>query len=253
VSLEPLVLGVRPGERFWLAAHFRIAPGYRISWKNPGEVGTATTVAFRAPPGFEVGNVQFPAPERYTAQGSYTGFGYANETAVFVEVKAKPSLGGSDVSRFDIDAGWVACKQECSTEHTSAFVELTTASSEARATEAESALAPFRARLPKPLRDVHEAEARWEAATLVVKIPGATPSDFISDGTGDPKPSKTSFASEEARFKFDEAPRPGSRPLRGIVIAKAEGKDAFYDLEAPLPGETAEPPPPKQNAPKKRR
>src|SRR5690242_7951681 len=38
VSLEPLVTGVRPGQRFWLAAHFRIAPGYRISWKNPGDV-----------------------------------------------------------------------------------------------------------------------------------------------------------------------------------------------------------------------
>ena len=35
LSFEPLVTGVRPGRTFLLAAHFRISPGYRISWKSP--------------------------------------------------------------------------------------------------------------------------------------------------------------------------------------------------------------------------
>src|SRR5258707_7947942 len=44
VTLEPLVTGVRPGRKFLLAAHFRIAPGYRISWTNAGDVGKETVV-----------------------------------------------------------------------------------------------------------------------------------------------------------------------------------------------------------------
>src|SRR5689334_9801660 len=41
LAFEPLAMGVRPGGKIVLAAHFRIAPGYRISWKASGEVGQA--------------------------------------------------------------------------------------------------------------------------------------------------------------------------------------------------------------------
>jgi DsbC/DsbD-like thiol-disulfide interchange protein len=184
--------------------------------------------------------VQFPAPERYTAQGSYTGYGYKDETAVFVEVRAKANLGSNDVSRFDLDASWVACKRECATERTSAFVELPTTYGPAPAADVAKSVEPFLARIPKPFFDEAKAEKRWDEgqrdATFVVKLPGATLKDFISDGSGDPAPSKTSFADDEAHFVFEAAPKPGSRPLRGVLVASAAGKDEFYDLEAPLPG-----------------
>jgi DsbC/DsbD-like thiol-disulfide interchange protein len=239
VSFEPLVTGVRPGSSFLLAAHFRIAPGYRVSWKAPGEVGGPTTVTFRAPPGFEVGQVLFPAPERFTAAGGYTGFGYERETALFVEVKAPSTLRRDDVSRFDLDAGWVACKTTCATERTSAFVELTTTSGNARAGEIAAALEPFRERIPKPLAELADSEQKWETsergATLVVKLPAATPRDFFPDGTGDPLPTKTTLGDAELRFTYDAPPRAGTRPLRGVIAASVNGHPAFFDFEATLP------------------
>lgn len=237
LSFEPLSAGVRPGGKVLLAAHFRIAPGYRISWKTAGDVGSPTSVAFRGPPGFELGPVQFPAPERYTTEGG-GGIGYEKETAVFVEVKAPGTLRRDGVHRFDLDASWVACKKTCATERTAAFVELATTYGDARVREIETSLAPFRARLPRPLHDLASAEASWEQgprdATLVVKMPGAVPRDFFSDGSADPKPEKTAFANDELRFVFDEAAGAGSRPLRGVIVASVAGKDAFYDLDAPL-------------------
>jgi hypothetical protein len=84
----------------------------------------------------------------------------------------------------------------------------------------------------------------WEPterdATLVVKMPGATPRDFFSDGSADPKPEKTAMADAELRFVYDEAPLPGSRPLRGVIVANVDGKEAFYELEAPLPEDKAD-------------
>jgi len=241
LSFEPLVTGVRPGRKFLLAAHFRIAPGYRISWKNPGDVGKETVVSVRAPAGFEVGAATFPVPERYTVPGGYVGFGYQNETAVFVEVKAPAALSRGAVHRFDLSASWVACKKECATEHTDAFVELATTYGSAAAKEVEDGLASFKARLPKPLADVKDAEQKWELgrnATLVVKVPGSTLKEFISDGKAEPAPKKVAISGGEARFVFDNAPRPGSKPLRGLILASAEsGGDAFFDLDAALPGE----------------
>jgi thiol:disulfide interchange protein DsbD len=146
VTFEPLVTAVRPGKPFLLAAHFRIARGYRISGKDPGEVGKPTVVSFQAPDGFEVGEVSFPTPERYTV-GGYVGFGYQDETAVFVEIKPPKRLKSDGVHRFDVSASWVACKRECATEHTDAFLELTTGYGDVADKETEAELAPFKARL----------------------------------------------------------------------------------------------------------
>lgn len=240
LSFEPLVTGVRPGRRFLLAAHFRIAPGYRISWKNPGDVGKETVVTFRGPPGFEIGEASFPVPERYTVPGGYVGFGYQNETAVFVEVKAPASLSNSQVHRFDVSASWVACKKECATEHTDAFVELATSYGNTAAKEVEAGLASFKARLPKPLADVKDAEQKWEhsgrRATLVVSIPGAELRDFFPGEKAEPAPKKVDMTGAELRFVFGETPGPDAKPLRGVVVAAADGKDAFFDLEATPPG-----------------
>lgn len=242
LSFEPLVMGVRPGQTLLLAAHFRIAPGYRISWKATADVGEPTTVSFRAPPGFVVGDVEFPAPIRYTVTGGHTGYGYENETAVFAEVKVPGTFRASDVARFDLDASWVACKRICTTERTSAFVEIAYGSG--RAKDVEQGVAPFLARVPKPLSAVPDAEAKWETggteAVLLLKLPGATPKDFFPDGTADPKPQKTELGDGRIRFVFDEAPRPGSRPLRGVVVATRDQKEEYIELVAPLPGEEEE-------------
>lgn len=232
VSFEPLVTGVRPGRSFLLAAHFRIASGYRISWTNPGDVGKETVVTIRAPDGFDVGPVAFPAPERYTVPGGFVGYGYENETAVFVEVKAPTNLARGRVNRFDLSASWVACKKECATEHTDAFVELATTYGNAAAKEVESGLAPFKARLPKPLSEMKEAEQRWEDGrhAFVVSIPGAELRDFIPGEKAEPAPKKVSMSGNVLRVAFGEAPGPNAKPVRGIVVANVEGKDAFFEL-----------------------
>lgn len=159
VTFEPLVNAVRPGHPFLLAAHFRIASGYRISGEKPGEVGKPTVVSFTAPEGFEVGQVAFPTPERYKVAG-YVGYGYQDETAVFVQVKPPKKLKSGAVHRFDLSASWVACKRECATEHTDAFLELVTGYGDVAEKETEAELAPFKARLPTPFDEGRGAKKK---------------------------------------------------------------------------------------------
>ncbi|HVU01390.1 MAG TPA: protein-disulfide reductase DsbD domain-containing protein [Polyangiaceae bacterium] len=233
VTFEPLVTGVRPGRKFLLAAHFRIAPGYRVSWTNPGDVGKETVVTVSAPPGFEVSPARFPVPERYTVPGGYVGFGYQNETAVFVEVKAPATLSGGGVHRFDLSASWVACKKECATEHTEAFIELATTRGSAAAKDVEAKLSAFQERLPRPLADVKDADRKWEPSghrsTLLVNLPGAEVRDFWPGAHVDPAPQVVA-SGERLRVVFEG--KPEEKDVRGLVIASENGKEAFYELEA---------------------
>ncbi len=259
VTFEPLVTGVRPGRTFWLAAHFRITAGYRISWTNPGDVGKETVVEFRGPSGFEVGTPKFPVPERYTVPGGHVGYGYQNETAVFVEVKAPRVLSNGRVHRFDLSASWVACKKVCATERTDAFVEIATTRGNAAAKEVEASLEPFKARLPTPLATVKDAEQEWQSqgrlAVLVVNVPGAEPREFWPGAQAEPAPRKVDVSGAALRFVFGEKPGADAKPVRGLVIASADGKDVFYDLEAASPDakKSAKHAHPKKHAPHRRR
>ena len=239
VSLEPLVTAVKPGARFLIAAHFRIAPGYRIGWKAKGDVGRATSITFRAPAGYDVGPVQFPAPQRFSDDARGEWLGYEHETAVFAEVKAPRTVRADDVIRLDLFAEWAACRDECQVAKTAAFIELEAARGVApRSREVEATLAKYRARLPKP---APLTDATWEVtpreAKLVVRLKGATLTDFFSDGTARPAP--LSVASNEdgaLAIRYDEAPGPGDRPFRGVIAALVNSREAFYDFEVKAKG-----------------
>lgn len=239
VSFEPLVGTVRPGTRFWIAAHFRIAPGYRIGWKAKGDVGRATAVTFRAPAGFDVGPVQFPAPLRFADDARGDWVGYESETAVFAEVKAPSTVRPDDVIRLDLFAEWSACRDECRIARTSAFVELEASRGVvSRSREVEASLAKFRARIPKP---APRAETSWEVtpkeAKYVVRLKGATLTDFFSDGSAKPVPlSVTANDDGGLAIRYDEAPGPGTRPFRGVIAALVNAKETFYEFEVKAKG-----------------
>ena len=109
-SFETSAFALKPGSKFWLAAHFKIHDGYRISWKNPGEVGKPTLARFRVPEGFVVSEVLYPAPRRFVLNGELISYGYQSETALFAEVLVPEGLNEQTPYRFEMEAEWYACK-----------------------------------------------------------------------------------------------------------------------------------------------
>jgi thiol:disulfide interchange protein DsbD len=232
VSFEPFVAAVRSGAHFTLAAHFRIAPGYRLAWQASGDGGKATTVTFRAPAGFDVGPTQFPAPTRFPTAGGGSALGYEGETAMFADVKAPNNLRPDDVVRLDMFAEWSACRDECRIARTAAFVELETTRGDGRAKSVEAELAPFRARLPRALPRFEETwKLTQQDATLLVHVKGVTFTDFFSDGRAKPAPLDVTTPSGDLAIRYDDAPGAGTRPVRGLAAGTADGKDVFYEYE----------------------
>lgn len=107
------VSAIVPGEAFLLGVHLKMAEGWHVYWKNPGEAGLATEVAWQLPEGFSAGPLLWPVPIRFTMPGDITSFGYADEVMLLAEVTAPTGLKAGDAVEFAAKVSWLGCKDRC--------------------------------------------------------------------------------------------------------------------------------------------
>jgi DsbC/DsbD-like thiol-disulfide interchange protein len=108
-------------EKFTLGVHFRIAPGWHIYWRNPGEAGKPTSVSFEPADGFSAGDVRWPAPQEFfQSQGGgatdagLKGYGYADEVVLFGDMTPLPNVQNGARLSFGAKVHWLACdKSRC--------------------------------------------------------------------------------------------------------------------------------------------
>ncbi len=103
---------VAPGERFTILLRTQIREGWHTYWRNPGDSGEATDLAWTAPPGFEVGPLQWPAPEP-APFANIVNFGYHGEILYPIEVTAPANAPVGQNASFSADAYWLVCADIC--------------------------------------------------------------------------------------------------------------------------------------------
>ena len=52
-----------PGATTTVALRLKLASGWHVYWRNPGDSGLPTTIAWTLPPGIEAGPIAWPAPK----------------------------------------------------------------------------------------------------------------------------------------------------------------------------------------------
>ncbi|MGA2190262.1 MAG: protein-disulfide reductase DsbD domain-containing protein, partial [Steroidobacteraceae bacterium] len=57
--------GIAPGQSIWVALEFNIREGWHTYWRNPGDSGQATSLAWSLPPGFTAGAMVWTTPHRF--------------------------------------------------------------------------------------------------------------------------------------------------------------------------------------------
>src|SRR6187399_1055796 len=210
-SFETSAFALKPGTKFWLAAHFKIHDGYRISWKNPGEVGKPTVARFRVPEGFVVSEVLYPRPRRFVLNGELISYGYQSETALFAEVLVPDGLNEQTPYRFEMEAEWYACKKECASEQTNAFFELLVDESAPRTPMDDSLQALFDT-VPVPVSTLGLATHRWHVAggetELSLSAPKVEWLDFYPEGPEVPKLLRVNGSKKELRLSFQASEQP---------------------------------------------
>ncbi|MCH8253470.1 MAG: hypothetical protein IID36_13565 [Planctomycetes bacterium] len=111
ISLAASVESVAPGEAFEVALHFKLADGWHIYWKNPG-IGLPPKAKWTLPAGFEIGELEFPAPKRnIDATGLVTNL-LGHEPVLLATVIPPASIDAGNVT-LKADITYLVCNQNC--------------------------------------------------------------------------------------------------------------------------------------------
>jgi thiol:disulfide interchange protein len=174
-SLVAQEASVHPGRPFPVAVRLVADKGWHTYWKNPGDAGLPTTIAWDLPAGFTAGPVQWPAPSSFTEQG-FTTYGYEGEAILLVDITPPPGLLPGDAVELRARAGWLACRVECLPGSAELSLRLPVIQGEPAADPGAAGLFDrARARIPKPNPAVKVTAAAAAGALLVDVggVPGA--------------------------------------------------------------------------------
>ena len=69
--------------------------------------------SFRCPPGFEVGELKFPVPERIVLPGDIVSYGYENEVTLVATVTPPKDMKPGQSIDISAKANWLVCKEIC--------------------------------------------------------------------------------------------------------------------------------------------
>ena len=82
-----------PGEPITVALRLVLEKGWHTYWRNPGDSGLPTTLAWTLPAGVEAGPIEWPAP-RVLPVGPLVNYGYEGDALHLVQLSAEePRLG----------------------------------------------------------------------------------------------------------------------------------------------------------------
>ncbi len=161
---------VAPGQTVTLALVMRPSKGWHGYWKNPGDSGMETQIAWELPGGLTAGPIQYPVPDQLIVAG-LMNYVYEGDYAQLIDVKVPAGVAPGTKLPIRARVDYLACTKEvCVPETANVAVDLEAGSAPAAQTN-RAMFDRFRQALPKPLG----SEARFERAgnrfRLAVPVP----------------------------------------------------------------------------------
>jgi len=232
----------QPGKPFTVALALTMDPQWHTYWKFPGESGLPTTLQWDLPPGFSAGPIQWPTPERFVSQGLVT-YGYSREVLLLSEITPPSSLPKGAFVTLRAQAGWLACRVECTPGKASLETSL-------RADPGSPALDPSwarafedtRARLPVPAAPgIFSAAGDAGSVTLAasgVSFPDGMQALFYPSSAGlvnvsAPQELTRDGASLRLRMQRERGAGRLDR-LAGLLVTTGFGAPRAVEVDAPV-------------------
>ncbi|MFN9727850.1 protein-disulfide reductase DsbD family protein [Acidovorax sp.] len=107
--------GVGPGQPLWLGLHITHQPEWHTYWKNPGDSGLPTELAWTLPAGLEAGELAWPVPRKIPI-GTLANYGYEGTVLLPVPVTVASTFApGAQAQELTVRlrASWLVCRKEC--------------------------------------------------------------------------------------------------------------------------------------------
>ena len=164
---------VVPGKPFTVGLLLRMAPGWHTYWKFSGDAGLPTEMKWKLPPGWKVGDIQWPIPLKTIDPGDIETYGYENEVLLIQEITPPSKLDDSS-AKLSTEANWLVCEKICIPGSATLQLDLPVASTSQPANT--DVFARYRRLLPQNLAGPDVARADWSrvGSDLRLKITSET-------------------------------------------------------------------------------
>lgn len=204
---------------FLAAVEIATDPHWHVYWRNPGDSGVPTKIAWRAPKGWRVEPLEWPIPRRFST-GGIAAYGYTGKTLFLARVTPSSSPGALSAK-----VDWLVCADACIAGGANPSLRipvgrLTTAPTAAR-------LRAARAALPRPASGWTVAATRGKTVILEARPPAGTVrpagrAEFFPQESGvvdHGKPALATFKGGRFVFRMGASPFPEKRDrLRGLIV-----------------------------------
>ncbi|MGE0452423.1 MAG: protein-disulfide reductase DsbD family protein [Vicinamibacteria bacterium] len=234
VTLVPEHEGVRPGQPLTVGLRIEHEAEWHTYWRNVGDSGLKTRIAWTLPEGFSAGEIQWPRPEKVFV-APLMSYGYSGETWLLSELSVPAKLDVASVSlRAKVD--WLECKEACLPGK--ATLELTLpVKVDAKPSAAHAAaFASARAALPRPAGFAASAAFSDKALSLEVRRAGALPREayffpYAAELIDHAAPQ--ALAAVAGGFRL-EIPRPANGKAADVIAGVLELDGVALEVSAAL-------------------
>lgn len=167
---------VAAGEPFTVGLLLEADEHWHTYWRNPGESGLATSIAWDLPEGFEAGPIQWPTPKKFVTAGPIINFGYEGPVLLLVQITPPPApeVLQSDEVTITAEARWLVCDpNQCLPGSASLTLQLPVTQSEPTKDDAVAeAFAAARRAMPQPIdpQRVHVESVVNDQLTFSVQL-----------------------------------------------------------------------------------
>jgi DsbC/DsbD-like thiol-disulfide interchange protein len=220
-----------------LGVHFKLENGWHVYWINPGDSGQPPSFTWELPPGFTVGQIEWPQPERLQNSPTIADYGYRDDVLLLVPLHTPASWKSNSPIDISAKAKWLICREVCIPDHADLRTSLSPASAPASSTARLFAAA--KKLLPKPWPKEWKAavESRKSDFLLTIDVGNQiAAAEFFPLEAGQIENAARQRLEPTARGvkvvlqKSDLLLKPISR-LRGVLVIRGHGA---YQLEAPV-------------------
>ena len=107
--------GLGPGKTVWLGLQLTHQPQWHTYWKNSGDSGLPTTLAWTLPQGLSAGEIAWPLPYKLRI-ATLANYGYEGTVLLPVPLTIAPGFqasGPGAAVEIRLKASWLVCRQEC--------------------------------------------------------------------------------------------------------------------------------------------
>ena len=198
-----------PGTTTTVALRLDLEQGWHTYWRNPGESGLPTTLAWRLPAGYSAGDIVWPAPRALRA-GPLINYGYEGEVLhlvpLTVPADARPGSDATLAARAD----WLVCRETCIPEGADLTLTLPVADRAVIDPRWHRTIAVTRDALPRPMPATWNASATASGPVIALAL---TP-----PASGDPGRVQF-FAEREGRIE-PSAPQSAMQRNDGKIVVQ---------------------------------